>query len=175
MAGEVSEVGAKVKNWKVGDRICALLAGGGYATEVIIDQNMAIPIPRDWSYQEAAGLPEAFLTAFLNLEWVTKLQAEEVILIHAGASGVGTAAIQLAKRIGATVIATAGSDVKCSFCKQLGADVVINYKKQNFVDVIHSKFPQGVDVILDFVGAAYWEKNASVSGMGTRRSRSGKS
>lgn len=158
MAGVVEKVGDQVTQWKVGDSVLGLLDGGGYAEYTTLSEHMAVPVPKGLSFTEAAAIPEVFLTAYQTLFWIGKLQAGETVLIHAGASGVGTAAIQLAKSQGARVVITAGTDEKCQACQDLGADVAINYKKASFIDEITSTVGQ-VNLILDFVGAPYWESN----------------
>ncbi len=158
MAGVVAEVGDGVTKWKKGDRVFGLIEGGGYAEYAVISENMAMAMPESFSYTDAAAIPEVFLTAFQSLFWIGRLEKGETVLIHAGASGVGTAAIQLAKMKGATVVITAGSDEKCQACEALGADVTINYKKESFIERIKETCGQ-VNLILDFIGAPYWEDN----------------
>lgn len=149
-AGIVSEVGSEVEGWEVGDRAMALLAGGGYAEEVVVDAGSAMHVPEGLSLEEAAAVPEVFLTAFLNLFLLARLQAGESVLVHGGGSGVGTAATTLAKLAGARVLVTAGSAAKCSLCLAHGADVAINYREEDFVERA-----RGVNVILDHIGARY--------------------
>ena len=149
-AGVVSEVGANVRGWAVGDRAMALLAGGGYAEEVVVDAGSAMHVPDSLSDEEAAAVPEVFLTAFLNLFLLARLQEGESVLIHGGGSGVGTAATTLAKLAGARVLVTAGSAAKCEQCLAHGADVAINYREEDFVERA-----RGVNVILDHIGARY--------------------
>lgn len=169
MSGVVEKVGSNVGDWNVGDRVLALLPGGGYAEKVVIPSGMAIPIPEDMSFEEAAAIPEAFLTAFLNLFVLGRVTAGNHVLIHAAASGVGTAAIQLVREMGAIPIATAGSEEKLNVCKTLGARHVFNYKKGNFAGLISEiTLNKGVDVILDPVGASMWEQNLSSIGMDGR-------
>ncbi|EPY14659.1 NAD(P)H-quinone oxidoreductase [Paenibacillus alvei] len=160
VAGTVIEVNGE-STYTVGDRVMGLVNGGGYAEYAVMPMDRAIPIPDSFSFADAAAIPEVFLTAYQTLYWIGKLQQGETVLIHAGASGVGTAAIQLAKQISkATVIVTAGSAEKLDFCRELGADVLINYKEQSFdEEVLRATNGQGADVILDFVGADYWAKN----------------
>lgn len=160
VAGTVIEVNGE-STYTVGDRVMGLVNGGGYAEYAVMPIDRAIPIPDSFSFADAAAIPEVFLTAYQTLYWIGKLQQGETVLIHAGASGVGTAAIQLAKQISkATVIVTAGSAKKLDFCRELGADVLINYKEQSFdEEVLRATNGQGADVILDFVGADYWAKN----------------
>lgn len=163
MAGVISQIGANVHGWQVGDRVCALLPGGGYAEKVAVPQQMLMPIPADWDFVTAAGLPEVYLTAFVNLYMEANLQHGETVLVHGGASGVGTAAIQLLKATGNPVIVTAGSADKCAACTQLGADLAINYRDEDFVERVRTFTDgQGVDVIMDMVGADYLAKNLSL-------------
>lgn len=158
LAGEVVEA---VGDWQVGDRVMAVVTGGGYAELATVPVGMAMPVPADFSFVEAAAIPEAFLTAYLNLFTLGGLQAGETVLIHAGGSGVGTAAIQLAKAANATVFTTA-SAAKLATCAELGADVTIDYKSENFAERVKAETDgRGVDVILDFVGAPYWADNTA--------------
>lgn len=160
MAGRIGAVGANVSGWRVGDRVCALLAGGGYAERVNVPSEMLMPVPDGWSYEQAAAVPEVFLTAFVNLFMEAGLQPGETVLIHGGASGVGTAGIQLTREAGCRVFATAGTAEKAARCVELGAELVINYKEEDFAGRIqHYTNDQGVDVILDIVGADYLERN----------------
>ena len=162
MAGEVVEIGAKVQRWKVGDQVCSLLGGGGYAAYACTHEDLAFPIPAAMSYEEAAAIPEVFLTAFQALVWLGKLQKNERILIHAGASGVGTAAIQLAQLIGAEAIVTA-SAAKHGSCLELGATKAIDYRSQDFEEVVQDYTQgQGVDMVLDFLAAPYFQRNLNV-------------
>ena len=149
-AGVVSEVGSGVEGWSVGDRAMALLSGGGYAEEVVVDAGSAMHVPDDLTGEEAAALPEVFLTAFLNVFLLARLREGESLLIHGGGSGVGTAATTLAKLAGARVLVTAGSAEKCRRCIEHGADVAINYREEDFVERA-----KGVNVILDHIGARY--------------------
>ena len=160
VTGIVEGAGADTKT-PVGTRVMGLVNGGGYAEYVVMPDERTIVIPENLSFEEAAAIPEVFLTAYQTLFWIGQLRAGETVLIHAGGSGVGTAAIQLAKQLGkANVITTAGSNEKLDFCRSLGADVCINYKEQNFDEVVlEATNNQGVDLILDFVGASYWSKN----------------
>lgn len=144
-----------------GDRVTGLVHGGGYAEYAVMPEGWAVKIPDTFTFEEAAAIPEVFLTAYQTLFWIGRLQRQESVLIHAGASGVGTAAIQLAKQLReAKVFVTAGSKEKVEACLKLGADVGIPYKEQSFDQaVLNGTGGLGVDLILDFVGAAYWEKN----------------
>ena len=159
-AGTIKELGAGVSGWKVGDSACALLTGGGYAEEVVVPAGMLMPIPASWSLEEAAGMPEVFFTAFLNLFLEGDLGEGESVLIHGGASGVGTAAVQLAREAGCRVFVTAGTDEKTARCLDLGADLAVNYRKEDFAERIKDFTDGGgVDVILDMVGADYLARN----------------
>jgi tumor protein p53-inducible protein 3 len=161
MAGVVREVGEAVSGWRPGDRVCALLPGGGYAEYAAVPAGMLMPIPEGWTFAQAAAVPEVWFTAYINLFNEAQLKAGETALIHAGASGVGTAAIQLVVDAGARAIATAGSEEKAAFCRELGATAV-NYKEQDFLaEVKQVTNGQGVDVILDPVGGAYLDRNIS--------------
>jgi tumor protein p53-inducible protein 3 len=163
MAGVVEARGSGCTRFQEGDRVCGLLPGGGYAEYAILPEALAMPIPEGWGFEEAAAVPEVFLTAFQTLFWIGRLAAGETVLVHAGASGVGTAAIQLAREAGATVLTTAGSEEKCAACRELGAAAAINYRQGPFADaVLEATAGQGVDLILDFVAAAYLEQNLAV-------------
>lgn len=161
MAGIVESVGAMVKTRKVGDRVAAILPGGGYAEYVAIPESLAIPIPQTMSFSEAAAIPEAFLTSHQLLNDIADLRQGETVLIHAGASGIGTAAIQLAKLKGAKIFCTASSAEKLDYCRKLGADITINYREnQDFSKIVISKTnEQGVDIILDCIGKGYLALN----------------
>jgi tumor protein p53-inducible protein 3 len=162
VAGVVEDVGAAPgrNGASVGDRVFGLLSGGGYAEYAVLPAAMAIPIPENLSFEEAATIPEAFLTAYQCLFWLGGLQAGRQVLIHAGASGVGTAAIQLVREAGARSIVTAGSEGKLEACRALGAGLAINYKTGPFApQVLAATGDQGVNLVLDFVGAPYWEQN----------------
>lgn len=160
VAGSVIQTD-KNSHFKIGDTVMGLVNGGGYSEYVTIPTERAMLIPEGLSFIAGAGIPEVFATAYQTLFWIGRLAENETVLIHAGASGVGTAAIQLAKQLkNAKVIATAGSEEKLAFCRELGADVVINYKDEPFDAVVLKETNnRGVDVILDFVGASHWEKN----------------
>ncbi|WP_082034396.1 NAD(P)H-quinone oxidoreductase [Cohnella kolymensis] len=160
MSGVVEKAGANTSGWRRGDRVFALLPGGGYAERVSIPAGMAMRIPDHFSFEEAAAVPEVFLTAYLNLFELGGLKPDHTVLIHAGASGVGTAAIQLVREAGATSIVTAGSEEKRNTCISLGASSAIDYKAGPFApDVLAATGGKGVDIILDFLGSSYWEQN----------------
>lgn len=159
IAGRVVDKGARVGDWKIGDQVCGLVSGGAYAEYCTLHHKIALPIPSGLDFQEAAALPEVFMTAFQTLHWLAKLDYGEKVLIHAGASGVGTAAIQLAKLKKADILVTA-SDHKHPLCKELGADYCIDYKAEDFAEMVAEYTEgQGVDIILDFVGAPYFPAN----------------
>jgi putative PIG3 family NAD(P)H quinone oxidoreductase len=156
VAGVVDALGNGVNEWRVGDRVCALLAGGGYATLSIAPAVQCLPIPRGMDFVTAAAVPETFFTVWTNVFDRGRLRAGESALFHGGSSGIGTTAIQLAAARGARVFATAGSDEKCRACEQLGAERAINYRTEDFVDVIKQVTGgRGVDLILDIVGGDY--------------------
>ena len=162
-AGVVRECGAKVAGWARGDRAMALLAGGGYAEEVVVDAGSAMLVPETLSDEKAAAIPEVFLTVFLTIFQLAKAQHGESVLIHGGGSGIGTAATTLCKLAGMRVLVTAGSDEKCARCIEHGADVAINYKTSDFVEQA-----KGVDVILDHIGAPYLPRDLKALAMGGR-------
>jgi len=166
-AGEVVEVAPGVEGWKVGDRAMALLAGGGYAEEVVVHAGSAMPVPERLSFEEAAAIPEVFLTVYLNVFQLGGLADGGAALVHGGGSGIGTAATQLLKASGATAIVTAGTDEKCARCRELGADVAVNYREGDFVAAAKAATEgRGVDVVLDSIGAPYLEKNLAALGAG---------
>ena len=159
-AGIVAAVGSAVREFKVGDKVCALLQGGGYAEYCVADEAQVLPVPGSLDMIEAASLPEAYFTVWSNVFGFGRLQPGETLLVHGGSSGIGVTAIQLAKALGHTVFTTAGSDDKCRFCEQLGAKRAINYKTEDFVAVIAEETAkQGVNVLLDMVGGSYLSKN----------------
>ncbi|MGK9169364.1 NAD(P)H-quinone oxidoreductase [Inquilinus limosus] len=160
VAGTVAAVGPEVAGWGVGDPVCALVAGGGYAEYCVAPAPQCLPIPKGLSAAEAAGLPETFFTVWTNVFERGRLQTGERFLVHGGSSGIGTTAIQLAKAWGAIVFATAGSAEKCRACRDLGADVAIDYREQDFLAVVREKTGgRGVDLILDMVGGDYVARN----------------
>ncbi|RFZ95322.1 NAD(P)H-quinone oxidoreductase [Mucilaginibacter conchicola] len=160
IAGKVIEVGKNVTRFKVGDKVCALVAGGGYAEFCAVPQGQCLPIPDDLSFEEAASFPETFFTVWSNVFDRGQLQPGETLLVHGGSSGIGVTAIQMATALGSTVYVTAGSDEKCHFCEQLGAVKAINYKTENFAERIKELTNgKGVNVILDMVGGDYTPLN----------------
>jgi len=160
VAGTVIEVGKAVTRWKPGDRVCALVASGGYAEYCKAPEGQCLPVPASLSFPEAASLPETFFTVWSNVFDRGSLQPGESLLVHGGSSGIGVAAIQMAKALGSTVYTTAGSDDKCSFCEQLGANKAINYKTADFKEGIKALTNgAGVNVILDMIGGDYMPGN----------------
>jgi NADPH2:quinone reductase len=160
IAGEVAALGSGVTRWKTGDKVMALVIGGGYAQYCLAHESHALAVPNGYAMTEAAAIPETFFTVWHNVFERGALKSGETFLVHGGSSGIGTTAIQLAKAFGARVITTAGSDDKCEACRKLGADVAINYKSEDFVAVIKDKTAgAGADVILDMVGGDYIERN----------------
>jgi tumor protein p53-inducible protein 3 len=168
-SGVVAEVGSGVGTLRKGDRVMALLGGGGYAERVVIHERMAIPIPEALGFEEAAAIPEAFLTAREALFTLGQMCADDTVLIHAAAGGVGSAAVQLARQAGALVVATAGSADKLAKIQALGADVVVNYRTEDFAAAVTTASAgKGANVVLDFIGAAYWPKHAACLATGGR-------
>jgi len=160
VAGTIVAIGEHVGDWRVGDVVCALLTGGGYAEYAVAASALCLPIPAGVSIIEAASLPETYFTVWSNLFDRAHLQAGESVLVHGGSSGIGVTAIQLAKAFGATVFVTAGNPEKCRFCEQLGAQAAIDYRAEDFVARIkHLTNERGVDVILDIVGGDYLARN----------------
>ena len=156
-AGHIAEVGSGVTEWAVGDEVCALLPGGGYAEFVTTSARHCLPVPRGMSLKQAACLPETYFTVYSNVFQRGALQAGEKFLVHGGSSGIGTTAIQLAHLFGARVFATAGSEAKCQACKDLGAERAINYRHEAFEEVL--KAYGGMNLILDMVGGSYIQRN----------------
>jgi putative PIG3 family NAD(P)H quinone oxidoreductase len=160
VAGKVVAKGTNVTQWSMGDPVCALTPGGGYAEYCVTPAAHSLPVPRGLSMLEAASLPENFFTVWVNVFHTCKLKAGESFLVHGGSSGIGLTAIQLAKAFGATVFTTVGNEEKAAFCRQIGADHAINYKNQDFLAEIQALAgKKGIDVILDMVGGSYIEKN----------------
>ncbi|MGH9252833.1 MAG: NAD(P)H-quinone oxidoreductase [Acidimicrobiales bacterium] len=162
-SGTVSVVGAGVTGWGVGDQACALLAGGGYAEKVAVPAGQLLPVPRGVDLVTAAALPEVMCTVWSNVFMTAGLRPGEVLLVHGGAGGVGTAAIQLGRVVGATVAATAGTAAKLELCRSLGASVLVNYRDQDFVAAVQQATDgHGADVVLDNMGAKYLARNLAV-------------
>lgn len=159
-AGRVTDIGPGVSGWKIGDEVCALLAGGGYAEQVVVPAGQLLPVPDGVDLVTAAALPEVTSTVWSNVFMISHLRPGETFLVHGGSSGIGTMAIQLAKAVGATVAVTAGTKEKLDFCRELGADILINYREQDFVEEIKKATDgAGADVILDNMGAKYLDRN----------------
>src|SRR3954464_9417078 len=159
-SGVVSAVGAGVDTWSVGDEVCALLAGGGYAEKVLVPAGQVMPVPAGVDVVSAGALPEVACTVWSNVFMIAALQRDETLLVHGGAGGIGTFAIQLAHALGARVVTTAGSPEKLEVCRSLGADVTVNYKEQDFVEEVKAATDgAGADVILDNMGAKYLPRN----------------
>jgi NADPH2:quinone reductase len=160
IAGTITAIGANVTRWQVGDKVCALVSGGGYAEYCNAPEGQCLPVPEGFTFIEAASLPETFFTVWSNVFDRGRLQRGETLLVHGGSSGIGVAAIQMAKAMGCTVYTTAGSHEKCTVCKELGAHTAINYHTADFVNVIdHLTNGKGVDVILDMIGGNYTPRN----------------
>jgi putative PIG3 family NAD(P)H quinone oxidoreductase len=159
-SGTVAALGDGVHGWHVGEQVCALLSGGGYAERVAVPAGQLLPVPKSTTLVEAAALPETACTVYSNVFLIAGLAAGETLLVHGGGSGIGTMAIQLAKHAGARVAVTAGSQAKLDACRALGADITINYREEDFVDSLMAATDgHGADVILDIVGAAYLARN----------------
>lgn len=169
VAGEVVRIGADVIEPAVGARVCALVAGGGYAEYVAAPAVQCLPVPAALSLQEAAALPETFFTVYYNTVMRARLKPGETMLIHGGSSGIGTTAIMLAKALGARAVVTAGSADKCAACRRLGADVAINYREEDFVArTLEATDGRGADVILDMVGGEYLTRNIAAAAVNGR-------
>lgn len=160
IAGIITETGSNVQRWKGGDKVCALVIGGGYAEFCNVPDGQCLPVPENLSFAEAASLPETFFTVWSNVFDRANLQPGESLLVHGGSSGIGVAAIQMATALGSTVYVTAGSEEKCIFCEQLGAAKAINYKTENFSEaILQFTNGKGVNVILDMIGGDYTPLN----------------
>ncbi len=159
IAGEVVDVAPGVTEFAIGNKVCGLANGGGYAEYCVLPAGQALRFPNGYDAVRAAAVPETFFTVWANLFQMAGLTEGESVLIHGGSSGIGTTAIQLARAFGATVYATAGSKEKCEACEKLGAKRAINYKQEDFAEVIKAETEHGVDIILDMIGAAYLDKN----------------
>jgi len=158
VSGTIADLGDGVTGFTVGDRVCALLAGGGYAEYCTVAASQVLPLPETVSFEDGAGLMETIVTVWANVFDLAGLTAGETLLVHGGTSGIGTTAIQLAKAFGSKVVTTCGSDEKAEFCRSLGADTVVNYRTEDFAAVIKEKH-RNVNVILDIVGGPYLEQN----------------
>ncbi|MBC8037368.1 MAG: NAD(P)H-quinone oxidoreductase [Rhizobiales bacterium] len=164
IAGEVTGLGPGVRRYEVGDHVCALVPGGGYAEYCLVHEDNALPVPPGFSMEEAAGVPETFFTVWTNVFDRGGLRAGETLLIHGGSSGIGTTAIMLAKALESTVVVTAGTDEKCQACRKLGADHAINYRTEDFVEAMKALKIEA-NVILDMVGGDYVARNFKVAAM----------
>lgn len=163
VAGVVIEAGENVSRWRVGDKVCALVTGGGYAQYCLASGNLCLPVPKGLSVVQAAALPETFFTVWSNVFDRGRLQAGETLLVHGGSSGIGTTAIQLASAFGASVYVTAGNEEKCRFCERLGASAAINYKEQDFVSAINALTDdKGINMVLDMIAGDYFPKNMKI-------------
>jgi putative PIG3 family NAD(P)H quinone oxidoreductase len=169
IAGEIIKLGKDCRKFKIGQKICALVAGGGYADYCIVPEAQCLLVPKGMDFITAAAIPETFFTVWTNLFDHGHLKKGETILIHGGTSGIGTTAIQIARAFGAKVIVTAGTDAKCTACKKLGAHAAVNYKTQDFVvEVLKLTKNKGIDVVLDMVGGDYLPRNLKILKEGGR-------
>ena len=160
VSGTISAVGSGVHNWAEGDRVCALLPGGGYSSLAVASAGALLPVPPQLDLVDAAGLPEAIATVWSNVFLIAGLRAGETLLVHGGGSGIGTIAIQLARALGSLVAVTAGSPAKLAACERLGAEILIDYRREDFAErIAEATEARGVDVILDSIGGGYLERN----------------
>lgn len=166
VSGTITALGDAATGWMIGDEVCALLAGGGYAQQVVVPAGQVLPVPRGVSLQDAAALPEVVCTVWSNIVMTAHLKTGDLFLQHGGSSGIGTMAIQIAKHLGARVAVTAGSQEKLDACAALGADILINYREKDFVEIVQET--GGADVILDVVGAKYLSRNVTALADGGR-------
>ncbi|WP_434965896.1 NAD(P)H-quinone oxidoreductase [Janibacter indicus] len=163
VSGTIREVGRGVEGWSVGDEVCALVDGGGYAEQVRVPAAQLLPVPKGVSLTDAAGLPEVACTVWSNVFMTANLQPDDVFLVHGGSSGIGTMAIQLATAVGARVAVTAGSQAKLDVCRDLGAQILVNYREQDFVEEVRAATDgHGADVVLDLMGAKYLPRNVDL-------------
>ncbi|SDU29586.1 NAD(P)H-quinone oxidoreductase [Jiangella alkaliphila] len=168
-SGTISEVGEGVTGWKAGDQVCALLSGGGYAERVAVPAGQLLPVPTGVDLVTAAALPEVMCTVWSNLVMTAGLRAGEVLLVHGGASGIGTAAIQVGRALGARVAVTAGTAAKLERCAELGAEILVNYRSEDFAEVVTAATGgHGADVVLDIMGGSYLARNLDVLAMDGR-------
>jgi len=168
-SGTIAALGEGVVDWQVGDEVCALLAGGGYAEKVAVPAQQLLPVPKGVSLVDAAGLPEVVCTVWSTVVQTAGLAENDVLLVHGGAGGIGTCAIQIGKALGATVAVTAGSQERLDKCRELGADIAVNYKTQDFVEEVRKATDgHGADVVLDNMGASYLARNVDVLAMDGR-------
>jgi NADPH:quinone reductase len=167
IAGDVVALGAGVKRYEVGDKVCGLVPGGGYAEFAVVHEDNALPLPAGFSFMEAAAIPETFFTVWTNVFDRGRLRPGETLLVHGGSSGIGTTAIMLAKALGSVVVATAGSEDKCRACRELGADLAINYRSSDFVAAMKEAGLEA-NVILDMVGGDYVARNFKAAAMNGR-------
>ncbi|GAA4487384.1 NAD(P)H-quinone oxidoreductase [Rhodococcus olei] len=158
-SGTIAEIGDGVRDWQVGDRVCALLAGGGYAEKVVVPAGQLLPVPDGLDLAAAAALPEVACTVWSNLVMIAGMHAGQLVLIHGGGGGIGTHAIQVAKALGATVAVTAGTENKLAACRDLGATITVNYRDADFVTAVRDTPQGGADLILDNMGAKYLDRN----------------
>jgi putative PIG3 family NAD(P)H quinone oxidoreductase len=159
-SGNITALGEGVTGWRIGDEVCALLSGGGYAEQVVVPAGQLLPVPASTTLIEAAALPETICTVYANVFLAARLAVGETLLVHGGGSGIGTVAIQLAKHAGARVAVTVGSQSKLDACRELGADITINYREDDFVEsLLEATDGHGADVILDIIGASYLSRN----------------
>lgn len=169
VSGRVSAVGSEVRRWRVGDEVCALLEGGGYAEQVAVASGQVMPVPRGVALADAAALPEVAATVWSNVVMTAGLHAGQVLLVHGGSSGIGTMATQVARELGATVAVTAGSAEKLTACAHFGASILVNYREDDFVAELHAATDgRGADVILDNMGAKYLARNVAALADGGR-------
>jgi putative PIG3 family NAD(P)H quinone oxidoreductase len=169
VSGTIAAMGEQVEGWSVGDEVCALLSGGGYAEQVAVPAGQLLPVPAGVSLRDAAALPEVVSTVWSNVFLTASLQTGQTLLVHGGSSGIGTMAIQLAREVGAHVAVTAGSAAKLEACRELGAEILINYREQDFVEVLREHTGgAGADVILDNMGAKYLARNIDALATGGR-------
>ncbi len=165
VAGEIVQLGSGVEKKRLGEKICALVPGGGYAEYVVTNEAHCLPIPKGFSLEEAAGLCECLFTVWINMVKLGQLKKNEIFLVHGGSSGIGMFSIQLAKQLGATVLATVKNTEKANFCYEIGADQVVNYSREDFHNTFKNVYKNnGIDCILDMIGGDYFEKNIDLLG-----------